>query len=44
MEPDALPRAPAGLRIREFETPALPPRARRLVPLKVPAHVIVEVY
>ena len=44
MEPDLLPRAPASLRIREFEVPSLPRRTLRLDPLKVPGRVIVEVY
>lgn len=44
MEPEAFPRAPAGVRIREFEVPALPRRTRRLDPLKVPGRAIVEVY
>lgn len=44
MEPEPFPRVPAGLRIREFEAPMPPRAARRLKPLRSPAHGLVEVY
>lgn len=44
MEPEPFPRAPAGLRIREFEVPALPRSSSRLMPLNSPSRVIVEVH
>ena len=44
MEPEPFPRAPAALRIREFEAPAVPRRTRRLAPLKTPGSALVEVY
>ncbi len=44
MEPEPVPRIPAGLRIRAFETPTRPRHTPRLDPLNSPARVIVEVY